>query len=250
MANQKWILIVDDDERICKLVSLYLQKEGYQTSYSLSGEHMWSTLSETDQQPDMIILDLMLPDDDGISLARQLRQNLDVPIIILSAKDSPIEKVVGLEVGADDYLTKPFDERELLARIRSVMRRTNTGRSRSDRQIMPDSDVSDESVLRFEGWTLNLKQHTLHNPAGHEVYLTSHEFSLLEAFVTRPNCVLTRDTLLNLLCGRGHEPFDRSIDVLIGKLRKKLEADIKQPKLIKTIRGRGYIFVGARDVGL
>jgi len=240
--EKKRILIVDDDEHICRLVKIFLEKENYSVSSANNGEEMWALLARVEERPNLILLDLMLPGEDGLSLARQLNKQFDIPIIIVSAKDNPIEKVAGLEVGADDYISKPFHERELLARIRSVLRRFQGG---ANFDPVQDTDRDSESTLAFNGWHLNLSRNTLFDTSGKEVRLTSHEFGLLEAFATRPNCVLSRDTLLTLLSGRGHYPFDRSIDVLIGKLRKKIEEDSKQPKLIKTVRSRGYIFTAS-----
>jgi two-component system phosphate regulon response regulator OmpR len=229
MENPHSILIVDDDPRICRLVARHLSREGYSVRTASSGEEMRRRIAE--EQPQLVILDLMLPDEDGFSLAREIRAESNVGIVMLTGKTDTVDKIVGLEIGADDYVTKPFDERELVARVRSVLRRMNDDASEKKRG---------GSIACFEGWTLDLKGYDLTSPDGEPVHLTSHEFQLLSALVTHTHCVLTRDTILDLVSGRDWDPDDRSIDVLVGKLRKKIEADPHNPKLIKTIRGAGY----------
>jgi DNA-binding response OmpR family regulator len=225
--------VVDDDVRICKLLNRYLAREGYKVSTAASGEQMRRVFDH--DVPDLVILDLILPDEDGFTLARELRTWSDVGIIMLTGKTEQVDKIVGLEIGADDYLTKPFDERELLARVRSVLRRApQTSRPRPE---------DDRSVAHFAGFTLNLAAHELISPIGDQVHLTNYEFQLLSALVLNANQVLDRDQILDLIAGRDWAPTDRSIDVLIGKLRKKLNEDSQKPILIKTIRGTGYRFI-------
>ena len=228
------ILVVDDDQRICNLLQRYLGKEGYRVSTVADGEHMRRHIEQ--DMPDLILLDLMLPDVDGLSLAKELRIHPELGIIILTGKGETVDKIVGLEVGADDYISKPFDNRELLARIHSVLRRLRPASGSSK------SRTGDKSVAHFADWTLNLAAHELISPAGEEVHLTTNEFKLLSMFVERSNRVLNRDQILDLLVDRQWNPDDRSIDVLVGKLRKKIEQDPLNPVLIKTIRGSGYLF--------
>ncbi len=230
MENPHSILVVDDDPRLCRLVSRQLSREGYRVRTGGSGEEMRRLLAE--ERPDLVILDLMLPDEDGFTLARELRAGSNIGIVMLTGKTDTVDKIVGLEIGADDYVTKPFDERELLARVRSVLRRIS-------------DDAAQEhhsgSIARFAGWTMDLAAYELMSPAGEQIHLTSHEFQLLSALVTHGHRVLSRDTILELVAGRDWDPEDRSVDVLVGKLRKKLESDPHDPKLIKTVRGAGYI---------
>jgi len=235
MTESAKILIVDDDVRICRTLRLYLKREGYNVNIATNGEEMWSQIEKV--FPDVILLDVVLPGDDGISLARELRKISDVGIIMITGKDDPIDQIIGLEMGADDYVTKPFDERQLLARIRSLLRRRTT----------PDANTRVESgdqnqKISFDGWEIDLFTHDLVSPSGHRIELTSHEFRLLEIFVRNPGGVLNRDQIMQRLYARDWSLNDRSIDVLIGKLRKKIEEDSSQPKLILTIRNFGYKF--------
>lgn len=226
-------MVVDDDVRICKLLNHYLAREGYKVSTAANGEQMRRVFDH--DVPDLVILDLMLPDEDGFTLAKELRTWSDVGIIILTGKTAQVDKVVGLEIGADDYLTKPFDKRELLARVRSVLRRVS--------QFSRPLYEKNHPVAHFAGWTLNLSAHELISPIGDHVDLTNYEFHLLSALVLNANLVLDRDRILDLVGGRDWVPSDRSVDVLIGKLRKKLNEDAQEPTLIKTIRGTGYRFI-------
>jgi len=230
MQKPQSILVVDDDPRLCRLVSRQLTREGHSVRTASGGEEMRRLISEA--LPDLVILDLMLPGEDGFSLARELRAQSSVGIVMLTGKTDTVDKIVGLEIGADDYVTKPFDERELLARVRSVLRRVN-----DDTRAQP----ADANIACFEGWSLDLNAYELSSPDGDLVHLTSHEFQLLEALVRHGHRVLTRDAILELLSGRDWTPEDRSVDVLVGKLRRKLESDPHAPKLIKTVRGVGYI---------
>jgi DNA-binding response OmpR family regulator len=229
MAVSNSILVVDDDPRVCRLVARYLRQEGYAVRTAGCGKEMRRILAE--ETPQLVILDVLLPDDDGFSVARELRADSDVGIVMLTGKADTVDKVVGLEVGADDYITKPFDERELLARVRSVLRRVS--------HHAPD-DNEYASEARFAGWRLDLGGYELTAPDGEPVPLTTHEFQLLAALVTHGGRVLTRDAILDSVYGKEWSPYDRSIDVLIGKLRKKLGDDPRNPRLIRTVRGAGY----------
>jgi two-component system OmpR family response regulator len=182
---------------------------------------------------DLVLVDIGMPGENGLSLTRFLREQSDIGVVILTGKGDPIDRAIGLEVGADDYIAKPFHLRELLARVRSVLRRT---RSRSDR------DAGAAPVVRFAGWRLDLAKRTLTSPQGKAVPLTTAEYQLLEAFVANPNQVLGRDRLLQLVAGRKWQPYDRTVDQHISRVRRKLEQDPNQPELIKSIRGQGYLF--------
>lgn len=228
------ILVVDDDQRLCDLLRRYLRGEGFRVLTALNGEQMRRHIEQG--IPDLVILDLMLPGEDGLMLAKELRVHKELGIIILTAKGETVDRIVGLEVGADDYIPKPFDNRELLARIRSVLRRVSMV---SD---VPEAGKDTKSVAYFSGCTLDLASHELVSPGGEHVHLTSNEFKLLSIFVKSSNRVLNRDQLLELLTEREWNPDDRSVDVLVGKLRKKIEQDHLNPVLIKTIRGAGYLF--------
>ena len=190
---------------------------------------------------DLVILDLMLPGEDGLTLARSLRDDSNVEIIILTGRGETVDRIIGLEMGADDYLPKPFHLRELLARVKSVLRRVSS--RTGDRTPAPPSKA------RFAGWNLDLSSRELLSPAGKEVRLTTGEFDLLAAFVNNANQVLTRDRLLDLARNREAGPFDRTIDVQVGRLRRKLEDDPQRPTMIKTVRGTGYIFTPPVETG-
>jgi len=222
------ILVVDDDQRLCRLVARYLQREGYEARTAISAAEMRVALREDD--PDLVILDLILPDGDGFELARELLAQSDVAIIILTGKTDTVDKVVGLEIGADDYITKPFEPRELLARVRSVLRRRTAGQAVK----------SQGTVAQFGSWSLDLDAYELRADDGSHVNLTTHEFRLLSALVAHGQRVLTRDAILDSVFDRDWSPDDRSIDVLIGKLRKKLGDDARDPSMIRTVRGVGY----------
>lgn len=228
------ILYVDDDPEMLELVTRILENEGYQVAGAGNGDEMRVQLDKGDV--DLVLLDLMLPGEDGLTLARGLRAESDVPVVIVSGRNDVIDKVVGLEVGADDYVTKPFHPRELTARISSVLRRyrvTTGGDDASGR----------DQVARFEGWSLDLSSHRLASPEDHSVTLTGYEFRVLETFVRNPGRVLSRETILKRAADRAWDPFDRSVDVVIGKLRRKLDDDPKSPRFIKTIRSGGYMMV-------
>ncbi len=235
MSDNGHILVVDDQREICEMVEDYLSGEGYRVSTAHDGAEMRHALAQS--QVDLVILDLMLPGEDGLSLARSLREESDVGIIILTGRGETVDRIIGLEMGADDYLPKPFHLRELLARVKSVLRRVSS--RTAERAPAP------RSKARFAGWNLDLSSRELYSPTGKEVRLTTGEFDLLAAFVNNANQVLTRDQLLDLARNREAGPFDRTIDVQVGRLRRKLEDDPQRPSIIKTVRGSGYIFTPA-----
>lgn len=224
------ILIVDDDKALRDLLVRYLTENGYSVMAVNDGIEMRKTLN--DMTPQLIILDLMLPGDDGLTLARQLRHECNTPIIILSARGDEVDRIVGLEVGADDYLPKPFNPRELLARIRSVLRRS---------QNVKATTTSETSSRQLGPFHLSTQTRQLFKD-DEEIILTSGEFTLLEVFASHANRVLNRDALLQLLKGYEHQPFDRSIDVRITRLRRKIEPDPVNPIYIRTVWGKGYMF--------
>ena len=230
------IVIVDDQPEICELVYNYLSGEGYRVSTANDGPSMRRIMQQ--YEVDLVLLDIQLPGDDGLSLARQLRAVSDIGIIILTGRGETVDRIIGLEMGADDYLPKPFHLRELLARVKSVLRRASARGEAS--KTPPQSAV-------FNGWKLDLTSRELKAPSGEEVRLTTGEFDLLAAFVGNANQVLSRDRLLDLARNRESGPFDRTIDVQVGRLRKKLEDDPQNPSLIKTVRGSGYIFTASVD---
>lgn len=237
MAESAHILVVEDDAFVQKALRLYLEGEGYRITTCDNGADMHALMAK--DPADLAIMDLKLPNDDGFDLTKQLRDKYSVGIIILTSKDDAIDRVVGLEIGADDYVTKPWDERELLARIRSVMRRVN------ERKGAAKASDNEQRVVTFSGWLLNLDSRELKDPDGKKVELTSGEFSLLNEFIEKAGRVLSRDHLLSAIYSRDWEPFDRSIDVLVTRLRRKVEADSRHPEIIKTVRGTGYMFAAA-----
>ena len=232
MSDNGHILVVDDQKEICDVVQEYLTGEGYRVSTAHDGTGMRRVLGQ--HHVDLVILDLMLPGEDGLTLARSLRNESAIGIIILTGRGETVDRIIGLEMGADDYLPKPFHLRELLARVKSVLRRVQS------RVGEPGQPV--RTNARFAGWSLDLSSRELLSPAGQQVRLTTGEFDLLAAFVNNPNQVLSRDRLLDLARNREAGPFDRTIDVQVGRLRRKLEDDPQNPSLIKTVRGSGYIF--------
>jgi DNA-binding response OmpR family regulator len=232
MSENGHILVVDDQQEICDLVREYLTDEGFRVSIARDGTELREQMARS--PVDLVILDLMLPGEDGLQLARELRNQSEIGIIMLTGRGETVDRIIGLEMGADDYLPKPFHLRELLARVRSVMRRA-AGRSG---EAPPGHRVR----VRFTGWTFDLASRVLTSPGGEEVRLTTGEFELLAAFVDHAGQVLSRDRLLDLARGREAGPFDRTIDVQVGRLRRKLQDDPREPNLIKTVRGGGYIF--------
>ena len=224
------ILVVDDDREIRDLLARYLERQSFRVTAvrdAREARRIWPTTTFQ-----MVILDLMLPGEGGLDFARWLRTESDVPILMLTALGEENDRIIGLELGADDYLTKPFNPRELLARMRAVMRRSSEAGEKRE---------SSSKTLFFNGWTLESARRRLLNPDGAEVPLTGGEYDLLVALLDRANKVLTRDMLLDLLRGRQAGPFDRAIDVAISRLRRKLEDDGRHAQLIKTVRGGGYV---------
>jgi len=232
MATER-ILIVDDDRDVRESMGEYLQGHGYEVALAADGTEMRAALVAA--APDVVLLDLKLPGEDGLALARWLRAEHDVGIIMVTAAGEVVDRVVGLEVGADDYLAKPFDPRELRARLKSVLRRTRGG-------AKPGKSAAGKRV-KVGRCSLDLQTHQLFAADGEELPLTGMEFDLLRVFVERPNQVLSRDQLLTHTRNREWEPFDRSIDIRIARLRKKIEANPEKPKALKTVRGAGYIFI-------
>ncbi len=230
------ILVVDDDVEIGKLLTRYLNGQGFEVLVAHDGVQLRAGLDAGGI--DLMLLDLGLPDEDGLSLLRSFRQDWSGPVIVISGRGDSIEKVIGLELGADDYVGKPFDLRELLARIRSVLRRAAPPPAAAPAP-------GPAPVLQFDGWSLDLPARRLLAAGGEEVRLTSGEFRLLKALVERPNEVLSRDELMNALHGRDAGPFDRAIDVQLGRLRRKLGDEGSNPRLIKSVRGEGYLFAAA-----
>ena len=231
MDTPKKILIVDDDRDIRSLLADYLELNGYTCLSAADGNAMWAILDQ--QQVDLLVLDLNLPGDDGLTLCRNLRAKSTLPVIMLTARSEPLDRILGLEMGADDYLPKPFEPRELLARIRSVLRRTHAGsRNGQGEQLLK---------LKFADWTLDLTARHLLSPEGMVIALSGAEFRMLSIFLEQPNRILTRDQLLNIMHGRDADPFDRSIDIQISRLRQKLREDARTPQIIKTVRNGGYI---------
>ena len=225
------IVVVDDDERVRRLLRSVFETEGYAVSEAAGEVELFSALAA--QEVALITLDLSLRHEDGLAVARSVRAKSDIPIIMVTAKSADIDRVVGLEVGADDYIVKPFNVREVLARVRAVLRRT------SARGIVLH-DAGDVAV--FDGWTINRSAQELTSPDGNLVNLTTAEYRLLDCFVRRPGRVLSRDSLIDFVGGHDSEPLERSVDTIIGRLRKKIETDPKLPRIIKTVRGAGYIF--------
>jgi len=235
MVKQDHILIVDDDAEIRGLLREYLQKHDYRVTAAANGRDLRAAMNST--RPDLVILDLMLPGEDGLSLCRDLRAASNVPIIMLTARGEETDRIVGLEMGADDYLPKPFSPRELLARIKSVLRRARS---------LPENLKPEEvSSFRFAGWTLDAATRDLTSPEGVAIALSGTEFRLLRIFLDHPNRVLTRDQLIDLMLSRDASPFDRAIDVQVSRLRHRLGEDAKEPAIIKTVRGQGYVFAAA-----
>ena len=232
------IAILDDEVDITQLLCDYLQSRGFRATQVHSG-HALMALMPVDT-PALVLLDLGLPGEDGLAIARKLRENWHCGLVIVTGRGDAVDKIVGLELGADDYVTKPFDLRELLARVTAVLRRTAS--------VAPGARLNANTPperLRFEGWTLDAAARCVCDPAGAEVALTTGEFELLVTFVRHAGRVLSRDFLLEQTRGREAGPFDRTIDVQVGRLRKKLEIDPENPKVIKSVRGAGYILVPA-----
>jgi len=229
------ILVVDDDREIRTLLAEYLDANGFRTLTATNGADMRKVLHES--RVDLIVLDLTLPGEDGLTLCRNLRSQSNVPVIMLTARGEPLDRILGLEMGADDYLAKPFEPRELFARIRSVLRRT---------QALPPNMINPEATaMHFSGWTLDLTARHMLNKEGVVVALSGAEFRMLKVFLDHPNRILNRDQLLELTQGREADPFDRSVDIQISRLRQKLGDDARTPTIIKTVRNEGYVLATA-----
>jgi len=229
------ILVVDDDPRIRNLLSRYFEDEGYTVSCAADGTDMRTHMKQKDI--DAVLLDLSLPGgQDGLDLAREIRSQSDIPIMMLTGRDDVVDRIVGLEIGADDYLAKPFHLREVHARLKSILRR---------RQPAPASrETAAEDIIMFEGWTLDVGRRILRNPADEAIDLTTGEFDMLVIFARNAGRVLSRDRLMDMTRGRHLEAFDRAVDAQIVRLRRKIEADPKRPQLVKSVRGVGYVFTG------
>lgn len=230
------VLVVDDEEDIRSLLTGFFRKHGHDVSVATDGQSLFAALDA--QHVDIVILDVMLPGEDGFSLCRRIRATSRVPVIMLTAVADHVDRVVGLEIGADDYLVKPFDARELLARVKAVLRRTTqAGAAVTRSETRP--------VLSFAGWRLDIARRELRSADNTLIILSSSEFDLLLVFAEHAQRVLTRDQLLDLTRGSAHEVYDRSIDVQVGRLRRKLDTDAQTPSVIRTVRGGGYMFTPA-----
>ena len=234
MPDAGCVLVVDDDRTIREMLSEYLTSEGYRVALAEDGTAMRREIEQA--APDLVLLDLKLPREDGLTLARYLRERYDVGIIMVTGAGGVVDRIVGLEVGADDYVAKPFDPRELLARIKSVMRRM---------QARPATAEKSESrpTVPFGSCRLDLASHQLFGPDGAEIPITTMEFDLLKVFAENPGKALSRDRILTLTKNREWDPYDRSIDIRVARLRRKVEADPDNPQVIRTVRGVGYMFV-------
>ena len=238
MESIDHVLIVDDDRGIRELLATYLEKNGLRVSLAANGRQMRAVLEQG--APDLIVLDLMMPGEDGLVLCRELRAGKfrSVPVLMLTARNEEADRIVGLEMGADDYLSKPFAVRELLARIRAVLRRA--------RMLPPGMQVSESAqMLCFGDWRLDTTARHLLDAEGTMVALSGAEYRLLRVFLDHPQRVLTREQLLNLTQGRQSDPFDRSIDLLVSRLRQRLQDVAREPRYIKTLRSEGYVFSAA-----
>jgi two-component system OmpR family response regulator len=231
MATQDHILVVDDDAETRNLLQEYLRKQGYRVTAAANGKALRAALDVG--RPDLIVLDLMLPGEDGLQLCRDLRTRSNLPVIMLTARGEETDRIVGLEMGADDYLAKPFNPRELLARIKSVLRRA--------RSLPENLEPEAVKALRFAGWMLEVATRNLTAPDGVVVPLSGTEFKLLRVFLSHPDRVLSRDQLIDLMISRDAGPFDRAIDVQVSRLRQRLRDDAREPRIIKTVRGEGYV---------
>ncbi len=229
MTNTK-ILFIDDDQRICRLVKRYLEGNGYLVEFAHDAAQANNLLP--DDSIALILLDIMLPDKDGLTLAQEIRSTSSTPIIFLTARAEIEDKVTGLQLGADDYITKPFEEKELIARIQSVLRRTQASTT--------NTNSTNRTQANFAGWRLDLLNHTLYSPDDERVEITSTEYRLLLKLLNQSNNTVKREEILHILSDREWSPLDRSADMAISKLRKKIEKNPRKPEIIKTVRNIGY----------
>ena len=234
-ASGSHLLVVDDDSETRELLSLYLGQQGFDVAVVEDGKAMDAWLA--DNTTDLVILDLMLPGEDGLSIARRLQRDHKLPIVMISARGEELDRIVGLEVGADDYLPKPFNPRELLARVRAVLRRSGPA---------SEASPSGDTCFRFGDFRFDDRKRLLYR-GNEEVELSRAEFDLLQVFIGHPNRVLSRDLIMDLLSGGDRDPFDRSIDVRVTRLRHKIEDDPSNPRLIRTVWGIGYQFTPEGD---
>jgi two-component system, OmpR family, response regulator len=233
MERADHVLIVDDDAELRALLGEYLGRNGFRISLAMDGMEMRRALDTS--SPDIVVLDIMLPGEDGLVLCRDLRARSNLPVIMLTARVDELDRIIGLEMGADDYLAKPFNPRELLARLKSILRRT---------RALPPARV-DVRRVRFAGWIVDLLARQLVAPEGVLIPLSGAEFRLLSVFIEHPNRVLNRNQLMDLALGREATAFDRSIDVQVSRLRTRLRDDAREPSIIKTVRNEGYVLAAA-----
>jgi two-component system phosphate regulon response regulator OmpR len=238
MPTSGHVLVVEDDPDVRAMIAEYLTGHGFEVAQAESGAAMRTAIAA--RLPDVVLLDVNLGGEDGLSLARYLREHHDLGIIMVTAAGEVVDRVVGLEVGADDYVAKPFDPRELMARLKSVLRRV---KGRAEERASVSRGAAPGKRLQIGKYVLDVAAHRLLDAGGQEVPLTTMEFDLLRVFAEHPNRVLSRDQLLSLTRNRDWEPFDRSIDIRIARLRRKIEPDPDHPQLIKTVRGVGYMYV-------
>ena len=246
MTNAARLIVVDDEADLRGMIAEYLGKQGFVVRAAADGRELDAHLAN--DLPDLLILDVNMPGEDGLAIARRIRARSAVPILMLTAADDIIDRVAGLEIGADDYLTKPFNPRELLARIRAILRRVvlRAAEIPATARESPEPRVDPGSRVRFGHMFLDLHAHRLVASDGSELTLTTTEFDLLAAFARHPNRVLSREQLLDLAHSRPCDVFDHSIDIRIARIRRKVEPDPAKPQMIKTVRGAGYIFVPAK----
>jgi len=232
MQSTLHILVVDDDREIRELLSRFLRKHGFRVDVAANGQEMKGALERA--RIDLVLLDRVMPGEDGLTLCREIRQQSRIPVIMLTLLGDETDRIVGFEMGADDYIVKPFSPNELVARVKAVLRRAN--------ELPPRNRPPQASLMLFAGWAMERRCRELESPDGVVITLTDGEFDLLLAFVEHPQMVLTREQLLDLARGRSGKAFDRSIDMQVTRLRRKIEADPNEPVLIKTVRNKGYIF--------
>jgi DNA-binding response OmpR family regulator len=247
MSEPVQVLVVDDDPDVRDLLDDYLSAQGYRVVAAESGSAARRYLEEG-EPPGVVLLDVGLPGEDGLSLARYIRERLDIGIVMISGAGETLDRIVGLEVGADDYVAKPFDPRELQARLKSVLRRYRRDRAAESPSAARgvSAQIDEGRRVSVGGCLLNLDSRQLLDPQGAELPLTRMEFELLQVLVQRPNRPLTRDQLLNLTQNRDWDPYDRSVDIRVARLRRKIEPDPENPRCIRTVRGVGYMYVPLR----